>query len=189
MPNTAAITRRLAPFCGIAVLAAISGCSTTTVTVPAPATASSVTVPASAAASSVSVLPGNGSPEQAVAGMLRDRLAGDWSGQCQYMSYPFAQPGVCPEADEKTGPAATGSYRIAGQTISGTDALVFVTGSICYADGGGCLRNSDPTAGAPSSPADFDAAFGAAANAGYSFSPIACYRINGQWYVSGFSWT
>jgi len=121
--------------------------------------------------------------------MLQARLAGDWSGQCQYVSYPFTQPGVCPASVETDPPTATGSYQIVGQMISGTDGLVFVTGSICYSNGDGCLRNSDPTAGAPRSPAGFDAAFGAAANAGYSFSPIACYRINGQWYVSGFSWT
>ena len=123
--------------------------------------------------------------------MLQARLAGDWAGQCQYMSYPFTQPGVCPESvkESVSGVTATGSYQIVGQMISGIDGLVFVTGSICYSDGDGCLRNSDPTAGAPRSSADFDTAFGDAANAGNSFSPIACYRIDGQWYVSGFSWT
>jgi hypothetical protein len=119
--------------------------------------------------------------------MFQSELAGDWSDSCYYKDFAFQQPGVCPS--DMTGNTVKGSYQIVNQIISGNAALVFVTGSVCYGDGGGCLGNSDPTAGAPRSPADFSSAFGQAANDGNTFSPIPCYLVNGQWYVAGMSWT
>lgn len=175
MAGIAAIARRFAPVFAVALLMAVSSCSTTEV-MPAPATASSV-----------SAEPGNGSPEQAVAGMFQAELAGDWSDSCHYRQEPFTQPGACAPGLSAT-PSVTGSYHIVNQMISGDLALVFATGSICYSGGGGCRGNSDPTAGVPRSPADFDSVFGQVANEGNTFSPIPCRRVNGQWYVSGMSW-
>ena len=115
-------------------------------------------------------------------GIVQAELAGNYTQACNY-TVPDVQA-QCAQAAAQGGFSFTGTYKIVNQLISGNEALVFITGSICDSNGGGCTSNSDPSAGAPDSPADFETAYQQALNANDAFSPVPCLQVNGLWYVN-----
>jgi hypothetical protein len=72
---------------------------------------------------------------------------------------------------------------VANEIISGSEALVSATGSICV-NGGGCDGNSDPSLGMPAGQAAFAQAYDQALDNSSSFSPVPCIDENGSWYVN-----
>jgi hypothetical protein len=137
--------------------------------------------PASAQAAVVS--PGHDKPEDAVDGLLHAELAGNGFDLCSYL--PPSSQSVCDE-DEQTSPlpAFTGNVIPDGYVISGSEALVAVTGSICSSEGSGCASNSDPSTGMPNDQETFAAAYAQVLNSSGSFSPVPCIEENGMWYVN-----
>ena len=80
-------------------------------------------------------------------------------------------------------PTFTGDATVAGDVVSGSEALVEVTGSMCAA--GDCASNSDPSMGMPSSQESFADAYDQALSSGNSaFSPVPCIEENGEWYIN-----
>jgi len=137
--------------------------------------------PASPQAAVVS--PGHDKPQGAVAGLLQAEVAGNGSDLCSYL-LPSSQS-VC-DQDEQTSPlpAFTGNVTPDGYAISGSEALVAVTGSICSSEGSGCASNSDPSIGMPNGQETFADAYAQALNNTGSFSPVPCIEENGMWYVN-----
>jgi hypothetical protein len=127
--------------------------------------------------------PGYGSPQDAVDGFYQSELAGDWAAVCSYVT-PSAQA-LCLAGTSGQG-AATGHVTVGNAVISGNEALVAVTGSIC-APSTPCVANSDPSLGMPPSPSQFAVYYQrAVANSTTSttvISPIPCSDIGGKWYV------
>ena len=127
------------------------------------------------------ITPGNDTPEDAVDGLMQAELAGDWTQACSYV-VPSAQSACSQQASQL--PAFTGNGTVVGGVISGHEALVEVTGSICGA-GAGCTSNSDPSTGMPNSQETFAQAYSQAlSNSNSSFSPVPCIEENGAWYVN-----
>jgi hypothetical protein len=144
----------------------------------APATATSSAPPSPAAV----VAPGYDTPEDAVDGLIQAELAGNGSDLCSYLA-PSSQP-VCDQDQQASPlPAFTGSAAVAGDVISGSEALVAVTGSICSGDGG-CTSNSDPSVGMPNGQESFAQAYGEALENSGGFSAVPCIEQNGMWYVN-----
>jgi len=128
------------------------------------------------------VAPGYGTPEDAVDGLIQAELAGNGSDLCSYL-VPSSQS-VCDQDQQASPlPAFTGSVTVDGEVISGSEALVAVTGSICSGDGG-CNSNSDPSVGMPNSQETFAQAYGQALNSSGSFSAVPCIEENRMWYVN-----
>lgn len=145
------------------------------------------TAPAPAPPSPTSpvVSPGYGTPADAVDGFYQGELAGDWAAACSYVA-PAAQA-LCLAGTNGQG-AATGHVTIGTAVISGNEALVPVTGSIC-APSTPCVTNSDPSLGMPPSPSQFAAYYAKAVANGTSssttvISPMPCGQIGGKWYVA-----
>jgi Fibronectin type III domain len=130
------------------------------------------------------VTPGYGSPEDAVDGFYQGELAGDWAAACSYVT-PSAQA-LCLSGTSGQG-AATGKLTFGRGVISGGEALVPVTGSIC-APGSPCVANSDPGLGMPTPLSQFPAAYQAAVNNSLSGSVVVsampCSQVGGKWYVT-----
>lgn len=127
------------------------------------------------------ITPGNDTPEDAVDGLLQAELAGNWTQACSYV-VPSAQSACSQQAPQL--PAFSGNGTVVGSVISGGEALVEVTGSICGA-GAGCTSNNDPSTGMPNSQEAFDQAYSQAlSNSNSSFSPVPCIEENGAWYVN-----
>ena len=128
-------------------------------------------------------VPGNDSPADAVDGFYQNELAGDWSAVCSYVT-PSAQD-LCRLGTIGQGPA-TGQVTVGTAVISGTEALVPVTGNIC-APSSPCVSNDDPATGMPLGPEEFAADYQAAvANSTGSttvLSPMPVSEIGGKWYV------
>ncbi|MGP8000965.1 MAG: fibronectin type III domain-containing protein [Streptosporangiaceae bacterium] len=161
----------------------MTACSQSASPSPSPSSPSS---PSSSPSPSPSPFPspGNDSPEDAADGFYQGELDGDWSAVCSYVT-PAAQ-GLCLAGTSGQG-AATGEYDVRPAVISGSEALVPVTGSIC-APGSPCVTNFDAGLGMPSPPSQFSADYQAAvANSTSSsttaMSPVPCSQVNGNWYV------
>lgn len=97
---------------------------------------------------------------------------------------PSTQP-TCNQAAQKGElPTFTGTATVGGETISGPEALVAVTGSMCSTTIG-CASNSDPSTGMPNSQVTFIQAYDQALNNNSSiFSPVPCIEDNGMWYIN-----
>jgi len=134
------------------------------------------------AAQAPAIAPGYGTPEDAVAGLIQGELADDSSELCSYL-LPSSQSACNQDAQQQPLPAFTGNPTIAGGKISGSEALVAVTGSICE-DGGECTGNSDPSVGMPNYDETFAQAYEQALNNTGGFSPVPCIEENGNWYVN-----
>jgi hypothetical protein len=121
-------------------------------------------------------------PEEAENGLIKGELAHNWAQACSYI-VPSTQP-ICNQAAQNGAlPIFTGQATVAGDAISGSEALVAVTGSMCGTTTG-CASNSDPSAGMPSSKVTFAQAYEQALNKSNSLSPVACIEENGRWYIN-----
>ncbi|MEA5456009.1 hypothetical protein SPF06_14835 [Sinomonas sp. JGH33] len=133
---------------------------------------------------SPSATPGYATPEDAVDGFFEAELAGDWASVCSYVE-PAAQT-LCLAGTSGQG-AATGHVTVGTAVVSGSQALVPVTGSLC-APSTPCVANSDPARGMPPTAAAFESYYAqAVANSTNSttiLSATACTRIGGKWYVA-----
>jgi hypothetical protein len=147
-------------------------------------TGSSATAAATSSASpspTPVVAPGYDTPEDAVDGLMQAELAGNGSELCSYL-LPSSQS-VCNQDEQSSPlPAVTGNATVDGDVISGSEALVAVTGSIC-SSAGGCTSNSDPTVGMPNDQETFAQAYDQALNNSGGFSAVPCIEENGMWYV------
>jgi hypothetical protein len=121
-------------------------------------------------------------PQDAENGLIKGELADNWTQACSYI-VPSTQP-ICNQAAQKGAlPIFTGQATVAGAAISGSEALVAVTGSMCGTTTG-CASNSDPSVGMPSSKVTFRQAYDQALNNSNSLSPVACIEENGKWYIN-----
>ena len=79
---------------------------------------------------------------------------------------------------------ASGSGQVVNQVIDGTEALVSVTGKVCFGGSSNCESNSDASSGMPGNGVTFDQAFSNATSPDFDgLSPTALEEINGTWYV------
>jgi hypothetical protein len=185
-----AVVRAVAVACTIsfavaACSAGSSGTSASTVTssVPpssSPASASAPPSSSAAAEPAESATPGKNTPEDAVNGLIKGELADNWTLACSHV-VPSTQP-TCDQAANQL-PVFTGNATVAGDTISGTEALVEVTGSMC-SNTTGCASNSIPSTGMPSSQVTFMQAYNQALNNSNNLSPVPCIEENGIWYIN-----
>jgi hypothetical protein len=145
----------------------------------APLSASAAAKPAESAATA----PADAiTPQDAENGLIKGELADNWTQACSYI-VPSTQP-ICNQAAQKGAlPIFTGQATVAGAAISGSEALVAVTGSMCGTTTG-CASNSDPSVGMPSSKVTFIQAYEKALNNSNSLSPVACIEENGKWYIN-----
>jgi hypothetical protein len=126
------------------------------------------------------ISPGDDTPEDAADGLLQAELAGNWTQACSYFA-PSAQSACTQDASQL--PTFTGSGTVDGDMISGDEALVEVTGSLCA--NGSCETNTDPQAGMPTSQGTFAQAYDQVANNSNStLSPVPCLEEDGLWYVN-----
>jgi hypothetical protein len=144
-------------------------------------TAQASTAQPSATQASV-IAPGHATPEDAVTGLIQAELADNDSLVCSYL-VPSSQATCNEQAQQQPLPPFTGSPAVAGGIISGSEALVSVTGTIC-ASGGTCAGNSDPGQGMPDVGETFAQAYDQALSSSGSFSPIPCIEENGMWYAN-----
>jgi hypothetical protein len=178
-----AVIRVLAAACAGACMVSACGGGGTSGSAVVTGSSSSVAATSSASPNPTPVVaPGYNTPEDAVDGLLQAELAGNGSELCSYL-LPGSQS-VC-DQDEQASPlpAFTGSAMVDGDVMSGSEALVAVTGSIC-SSGSGCTSNSDPTVGMPNDQETFAQAYGQAMNSSGSFSAVPCIEENGMWYVN-----
>jgi hypothetical protein len=157
--------------------------STVTSSVPPSSSPASASAPASsspAAEPAESASPGKNTPEDAVNGLIKGELADNWTLACSYV-VPSTQP-TCTQAANQL-PVFTGNATVAGDTVSGTEALVEVTGSMC-SNTTGCASNSIPSTGMPSSQVTFMQAYNQALNNSNILSPVPCIEENGIWYIN-----
>ncbi len=154
----------------VAVLAIVSGCSSSATPVSHGAIAS----------------PGHSTPEDAVDGYLTAFMAGS-SSWCSYID-PASQ-GTCEAGLTEGSVSSTGKFTIKSQVIEGTDALVSVVGSLCVHENieetttNYCSNNSNTDSGMPSGSLSFTDAYAAVTSAKSSvLSPVPCVEVNGLWY-------
>ena len=136
-----------------------------------------------------SVSPGHGSPEAAVDGILTALMTGHGTAWCAYFNPSDLT--TCQQDSAQVDLSITGNYSIKGQVISGTQALVGLTGNLCFHGNTTgttllqCATNSDPSTGMPPGAGSFDQAYAATANEpSTSLSPIPCIEVTGSWYVN-----
>jgi hypothetical protein len=195
-----AVVRTVAVACAISfVVAACSGgapgastsgtqspAAATTVTSSGPPSSSpaSASAPSSSAAEPAeSATPGKNTPGDAVTGLIKGELADNWTLACSYI-VPSTQPTCNQAAQEGKLPTFTGNATVDGDTISGSEALVTVIGSMCSSVTG-CASNSVPSAGMPNSQVTFTRAYDQVLNNGSSsLSPVPCIEENGMWYIN-----
>jgi hypothetical protein len=148
----------------------------------AAATSAAPTAPSQSAttAPAAVISPGDDTPEDAVDGLLQAELAGNWTQACSYL-VPTSQSACNQDASQL--PTFTGSAAVVGSVVSGDEALVEVTGSLCA--NGSCETNSDPQTGMPTSQGTFAQAYDQVSNNSNStLSPVPCIEENGLWYVN-----
>ncbi len=137
-----------------------------------------------AGCSSGGISAGHGSPESAVKGGLDDLMNGHGNGAwCSYLD-PSIQATCRSVAASDT---ATGNYTINSQDIQGTQALVAITGNLCFrgpASGNACESNNNPNKGMPPGAGSFSVAYAAASSKSKTLSPVQCVEIGGSWYVT-----
>lgn len=191
------IGRSLLMATGALLLTGAAGCSgsagsnTQAATTPSQHSAAAVQSPSSSASSSAGqteIKPGHDTPQDAADGLISGELAKNFKLACSYVEPSYRS--TCTTAYSQSSPTFTGNYKIVGAVISGTEALVELTGRVCTAgDGGGCNSNSDPSAGMPKGSLTFAQAYHNTAdpqsNANdNSMSPAPCVLINKKWYVA-----
>jgi hypothetical protein len=166
----------------IAAVLVVSACGSSHTGSSAPTSQTSQSPQSVLAAQSPVTAPGYATPEDAVAGLVQGELADNSSELCSFLP-PSSQSACNADAQQQPLPAFTGNPTVAGGEISGSEALVSLTGSICE-DGGGCTGNSDPAAGMPNYDVPFAQAYEQALSNPGGFSPVACIEENGMWYVN-----
>ena len=136
-----------------------------------------------------SVAPGHGSPEAAVDGILTALMTGHSTAWCTYFNPSDLTE--CQQDSEQVELSITGNYSIKSQVISGSQALVGLTGNLCFHGNATgttllqCATNSDPSTGMPQGAGSFAQAYAATANEpSTSLSPIPCIEVTGSWYVN-----
>jgi len=143
--------------------------------------------PASSPATRASIKPGHDTPQDAVEGLIRAELSGNFNLACSYIDPSAKSTCVTAFSQPQAVPTFTGNFTVAGAVISGTEALVELTGRVCTA-GSGCDANSDPSEGMPAGSTTFAQVYNnlinPSANANNSMSPVPCELINKSWYVS-----
>ena len=134
------------------------------------------------ASATAEIIPGNCTPQDAVDGLLTSELAGNWTQACSYI-VPSSQPACTQQVAQASLPPATGNATVDGAMISGSEALVEVTGTLCVS--GGCNSNSYPGTGMPQSQDTFTQVYDQVLSSGSgSMSPVPCIEENGLWYVN-----
>jgi hypothetical protein len=128
-----------------------------------------------------------GTPGAVALDMIKAGNSNNEGRVCQDVE-PAAQAG-CQSAAARIVNSSTVRYShfaLGYTAISGSRALVVVTGKACSSPGGStCRSNSDPAA-ALSSGSSFSALFARASRAGASGGPyslVPCVRVGGHWYV------
>ncbi|MGO9341741.1 MAG: hypothetical protein ACLP6E_04370 [Acidimicrobiales bacterium] len=136
-----------------------------------------------------SVSPGHSSPEDAVDGILTALMTGHSTAWCGYFN-PSGES-ECQQDSTEIQLNITGSYSIKGQVIQGTQALVSLTGNLCFHGNATgttllqCATDSNPSAGMPPGAGSFAQAYAATANApSNSLSPVPCIEDDRSWYVN-----
>jgi hypothetical protein len=173
----------------VAVAACSSGAASTSAS-PAATSAAPASSPASASASgSTSASAGaaassHGSPQDVETGLIKAELADDWNTACSYL-VPTSQAACFQAALQDQLPAFTGDAAVSGATVSGSQALVAVTGTMC-SKATGCVTNSVSSTGMPNAQLSFSQAYGQVlSNTGnMSLSPVPCVEENGLWYIN-----
>jgi hypothetical protein len=174
--------------CGSA--AGLSSTSTAASSVPPGSSSAAASAPAgpspsaSASASGSAAVSGHGSPQEAETGLIKAELADDWTLGCSYL-VPSSQAACLQAAQKKELPAFTGSAAVSGARISGSEALVSITGTMC-SSATGCLSNSVPSAGLPTGQVTFAQAYGQVLSStrSTSLSPVPGIEENGMWYIN-----
>jgi hypothetical protein len=136
-----------------------------------------------------SVSPGHNSPEAAVDGILTALETGSSSAWCEYFN-----PSDRTQCDQDSSALAlniTGNYSIKNQVIQGNQALVAITGNLCFHGNATgttllqCASNSTASTGMPPGAGSFSQAYAATANASSNtLSPVPCIEVDGSWYVN-----
>jgi hypothetical protein len=171
------VVRALIPGLVTVFLASACGGGSTAGSTQAPQPSQSAVV-----AQSTVIAPGHDTPKDAVDGLIQAELAGNSSQLCSYL-VPSSQSVCSQQAQQQPLPAFTGNATVNDDIISGPEALVSTTGSICV-NGGGCTSNSDPALGMPGGQEAFAEAYGQAVDNSGQFSPVPCIEENGLWYVN-----
>lgn len=156
----------------------------TPVAASAPSPSESTSPTPQPAQSSGQVTPGHDTPQNVVDGLIQAELAGDWQTACSYY-VPSVQATCTQQAAQAQLSAFTGSATVSGAQISGSEALVEVTGSMC-GNSTGCNSNSDPSTGMPNGQATFQQVYDqvrSSSTNSSSLSPVPCIEQNGEWYV------
>jgi hypothetical protein len=178
--------------CGSAA-SSTSASGTSSATPSASAAAPSVSATAAAAArpsasgtaAAASVItPGHSTPEDAEAGLIKGELTNNWSQACSYI-VPSSQAACLQAAQSRELPTFTGQATVDSAAISGTDALVVVTGSMCSSSTG-CLTNSVGSTGMPDTYVTFTQAYAQVLDntSDTSLSPVPCIEENGLWFIN-----
>lgn len=135
------------------------------------------------------ISPGHGSPEAAVDGMLISLMTGHSTAWCTYFNPSDTRE--CQQDSTEVELDITGSYSIKSQVIQGAEALVSLTGNLCFHGNASgttllqCATNSNPSTGMPPGAGSFSRTYTATANApSDSLSPVPCIEVNRRWYVN-----
>jgi hypothetical protein len=132
---------------------------------------------------------GSATPSDAVTGLIAGLLANSAHQACQYVlpsQQSACEAGTDPAFLQITG--YSGSATVVGQTVSGDEALVEVTGSLCVTKSGNsagpqCAGNNSGSTGMPTGTTTFADAYTAALTTP-NLSPFPCQLVDGKWYVS-----
>ena len=127
-----------------------------------------------------SVHPGHDTPAGVVDAYLKALSANSYSTACTYVQ-PSEQTKCVSAAAESKLNVTSLSFEIHGTVISGSSAVVAITGQICLSVGG-CQSNTDPSKGMPSGPDGVSKAI-AALSTNDAPSPIPCVYESGRWWV------
>jgi hypothetical protein len=137
----------------------------------------------------VTVSPGHGSPEAAVDGILTALKTGHSTAWCAYFNPSDLTE--CQQDSDQVDLSITGNYSIKSEVVSGKQALVGVTGNLCFHGNATgttllqCATNSIPSTGMPPGAGSFSEAYASTANEpSTSLSPIPCIEVSGSWYVN-----
>jgi hypothetical protein len=130
------------------------------------------------------ITPGHSTPQDAEEGLIKGELANNWAEACSYL-VPSSQATCKQAAQARELPTLTGNAMVDSAVISGSDALVVVTGSMCSSSTG-CLSNSVGSTGMPDTYVTFTQAYAQVLDntSGTSLSPVPCIEENGQWYIN-----
>lgn len=153
---------------------------------PASASASAAADPSagSTAASASVITPGHSTPQDAEEGLIKGELADNWVQACSYI-VPSSQSACASAAQGNELPTLTGKATVDSAVISGNEALVVVTGSMCSSTTG-CASNSVGSTGMPDTYITFTQAYDQVLEntSDTSLSPVPCIEENGLWYVN-----